>query len=124
MRYVFGFILCVGVALTSAAMEPQRVAAHGDDIVESAAEPLEFPTIATNQKRGITTNAVPPDVPIPPDPTGGSGIDACKSGTRYTDRRCKNDNNFYQCVSDNLSAGRTCGMFGEGTTSQICKTCV
>lgn len=123
MRYVIGLIVCVAIALTSAAIEPQSAAAHGDDVVESPAEPVAFPTIARNQKRGITTNALPPDVLIPPDPTAGSGIDACKSGTVYLDKRCKNDNNFYQCVTDHISAGRRCGLFSEGTTSQICKTC-
>lgn len=122
MRYLFGFVLCVALALTSAGNERQRVASPGDEAPQTAdASPaIEFPTIADDQRRRIATEEIFNIDPVDPAMSGGV-VDACKSGNRRPDQACRKDNNVYYCI---ISARRICGMYLEGTSSQVCATCL
>lgn len=124
MRVWGAVLVSLAIASTAAGIEPQRVAAVDQSLSTSAPPLIDFPAIAVDQTRGISSNVVEPDYPIPPDETGGSSAtDPCKSGKRYHDQRCLKDTNYYYCTSAN-AIGRQCGMYLEGTNSQICKTCI
>ena len=125
MRFLAVIFASLMIASTAAAGEPQHVAAQGESAGDTGELTIvDFPTIAKNQTRGISTDGPDPDVIIPPDETGGTGtVDPCKSGTRHLDQRCLKDINVYYCTSAN-AIGRQCGMYMEGTNAQICKTCI